>query len=53
MAEWGSELYFSPGSYNSRGVMVLFNNSFNYKVEKVKTDPIGNYIRLDTDIQSR
>lgn len=49
-AEWGYEAYFSSFTSNSRGVMVLINNNFEQKVEKVKTDPNGNFIILDMKI---
>ena len=31
--------------------MILMNNNFEYKVERVKTDKNGNYIILDVNIQ--
>ena len=35
------------------GVMILMNNNFEYKVERVKTDKNGNYIILDIIIQGK
>ena len=32
-AEWGYESYFSSYSSNSRGVAILFNNNFEFKVK--------------------
>ena len=32
--------------------MILMNNNFEYKVERVKTDKNGNYIILDVNIGS-
>lgn len=52
-AEWGFNIYLSPGSNNSRGVLVLFNNNFEHKVERVKKDSKGNYIILDIIIQGK
>ena len=31
--------------------MILMNNNFEYKVERVKTDKNGNYIILDVNIR--
>ena len=33
-SEWGHDCYISPGRSNARGVAVLFNNNFEYKVLK-------------------
>ena len=33
--------------------MILMNNNFDYKVERVKTDKNGNYIVLDVNIQGK
>ena len=35
---------FSSFTNSSRGVMILINNNFEFKVEGVKTDKNGNYI---------
>lgn len=52
-AEWGYDAYFSSYTTNSRGVMVLINNNFEQKVERVKTDKNGNFIILDMKIQNK
>ena len=33
--------------------MVLMNNNFEIKVEKIKTDKTGNYILLDVSVQEK
>ena len=39
-AEWGNDdVYFSCYNSSSRGVMILLNNNFEHKVEKVNSDP--------------
>ena len=43
-AEWGYHCYFASFSSNARGVAVLFNNNFEFKVHKVYKEPDGNYI---------
>ena len=45
--EWGySECYFSCYKNNARGVAILFNNNFDFKVLKHKHDKGGNYVVL-------
>ena len=43
-SEWGYKAYFSSYKSNSRGVAVLFNNNFEFKVSKVERDSNGNYL---------
>lgn len=51
-AEWGLQLIIAPYRSDSRGVAVLFNNSFEYKLhEKILHDD-GNYIILDLEMGS-
>ena len=45
-AEWGF-------TRNSRGVMVLLNNNFEHKVERVKTDKGGNFIIIEINTQGK
>ena len=52
-SEWGFEAYFSSYTTNSRGVMVLFNNTFEHKVNRVKTDKNGNFIILELNIDGK
>ena len=47
----GGDCRFSSHASNSRGVTILFRNSFQYEVHKEFIDPNGNYIILDMSIQ--
>ena len=49
--EWGYECYFNSYKSNSRGVAVLFNNNFEFKVIKEKKDLTGNFLALDLEIE--
>ena len=40
------ESYLHGTKTNSRGVGVLFNNNFDYKVVQIVKDKIGNYIQI-------
>ena len=51
LAEWGYEGYFSSYKSNSRGVAILFNNNFEFKVKKILKDKSGNYIIMLVEIQ--
>ena len=47
-AEWGNDdAYFSCYNSCSRGVLILLNNNFEHKVEKVNSHPNGKYLILD------
>lgn len=48
--EWGFDCYIAPGSNNSRGVAILMNKNFDFKVNKTKCSKHGNYIAIDVDI---
>lgn len=52
-AEWGGEAIFSSFSSSQRGVCVLFNNDFEYKILRVKNDVQGNYIVLELEIEGK
>ena len=41
-AEWGYKAYFSTYTSQSRGVAILFNNSFEFKILKVIKGEDGN-----------
>ena len=43
-SEWGYESYFASFSTQSRGVAILFNNTFDFKAKVIDTDPQGNFI---------
>ena len=42
--EWGFEIFFASFSSNSRGVAVLFNNNFEFKINNVYKDINGNWM---------
>ena len=48
--QWGYKAYFSSKS-NSRGVALMFNNNFEFSVEKEIYDDSGNYVILDCTIE--
>lgn len=45
-AEWGYSCLFASYQSNARGVAVLFNNNFEFKIKKVDRDINGNYILI-------
>jgi hypothetical protein len=45
-SEWGNDIKFSSRSSNSRGVAILFRNTFQYHIEKEIKDSDGNFIIL-------
>ena len=49
--QWGYKAYFSSYKSNSRGVAILFNNNFEFSVEKEIYDDSGNYVILDCTIE--
>lgn len=51
--EWGytCNAYFSSFRGNSRGVAILFNNNFEFKVHKEKIDKTGNILALEIEIE--
>ena len=48
--EWNLEYYIAGCSTNSRGVMVMLNNTFEYKVKQCIKDPEGRYLILELSI---
>ena len=42
--QWGLEVISSYGTSDSRGVSILFNNNFEYKITEIIRDNYGNYI---------
>ena len=40
-AEWGYQAIFSTYKSNKAGVYILFNNNFDFQIEKTYTDPQG------------
>ena len=44
--EWGYESFFASYNSQSRGVAVLLNNTFDFKVNVIDFDPEGNFVIL-------
>ena len=51
-ARWCNDCYFSSFKSNSRGVAILFDNNFDYKVHSFISDSNGNYLILDVTIDN-
>ena len=49
---WGNEVYISEGKTNSRGVAILLNNNFEYKVLSCDNDINGNFLGLHLKLSS-
>ena len=52
-AEWGYECFFASNNSRSRGVAILFNNNFDFKVKEVISDIQGNYIIVNLTTMER
>ena len=52
-AEWGAPIWFSSYKSNSRGVAILFKNSFSYVLHNHFVDCNGRYIIFDIGVQDR
>ena len=52
-AQWGYECFFSSHNSQSRGVAILLNNNFEFKLHKIKKDLDGNKIILDISILNK
>ena len=50
-AQWGYRCIFSSFRSNSRGVCILFNNNFEFKIHREKKDTDGNLLALDLTIE--
>ena len=48
--EWNVEYFLAGNSTNSRGVLVMLNNTFEYQVNQCIRDPDGRYIILELSI---
>ena len=51
--EWGYDCIFSSYKSNSRGVAILLNNNFEFKLRKIKRDCMGNYVCIDIQIDNK
>lgn len=52
-AEWGYDCYFASFSSNARGVAILLNNNFEFKVNRVYRDEGGNYLLLSINTMEK
>ena len=52
-AEWGGDAYFSSYRSRAKGVCILFNSNFEYKILNERTDREGQFICLDLEIESK
>ena len=52
-SQWGFEHYSSFGRRDSRGVSTLFNNNFEYKINKQTKDEYGNMIALSITVGNK
>ena len=50
-SEWGYDCYFASHSSNARGVAILFNNNFEFKIKKIHKDTNGNFIIIVLEIK--
>lgn len=50
---WGYECFYSNFTSQSRGVAILLNNNFEYKLNEVKKDDNGNKLILDITIENK
>ena len=51
--QWGYEMVSSYGTSNSRGVSILFNNNFEYKLMECNSDKDGNYIMINIEVEHK
>ena len=49
-SEWGYKCWFNSHTSRSRGVAILFNNTFEHKVIRVISDQTGNFIIMHLSI---
>ena len=52
-AEWGYQCYFSSYASNSRGVAILFNNTFEFQVLDTYKGDNGNYLMVLIKVKGR
>ena len=51
--EWGYKSLFSSYTSNARGVCILFNNNFDFKLGRCKSDENGNYLLTEITIDDK
>lgn len=52
-SEWGYQCVFASYQSNARGVAILFNNNFEFKINKVERDVNGNFIVISLKTMDR
>ena len=52
-AQWGFECFFSNFSSQARGVAILLNNTFEFKIDRMETDRNGNKLILDMSVEGK
>lgn len=52
-SEWGFKAVFSLGTSTSRGIAVLFRNTFSFELLHSVSDANGNYVILDIKTQEQ
>ena len=52
-SQWGFECFFSSFSSESRGCAIMFNNNFEFKLHSKESDPEGNKLILDVNINGK
>ena len=50
---WGGDCIFNSFSSNQRGVAILINKNFEYKIIKTKNDDHGNLLAIDMEIEHK
>ena len=48
--EWGYKAFFSSYDTGSRGVAILFNNTFEHNIHNIHHDPEGRYLIIDISV---
>ena len=51
--EWGFKVVFNSFNSRSRGVAILFNNNFEFKINNIYVDHSGNIIIADIQLSNR
>lgn len=52
-SQWGYECYFSFYNTQSRGVAILINNNFDFKLDNIKHDANGNLLIVNCAIDGK
>ena len=51
-SEWGYECWFNSYTSRSRGVSILFNNTFEFKNVVIRSDDSGNFLIMKIEVDS-